>query len=93
MEVRIQDIKLDTMAARQRPFQIVKLTWLTKRYFLNGLALSRGPIPVFNPFDLLSGFAIKARRPEQSVKSIRSILSIARFRPRNQRPDRALGRA
>jgi hypothetical protein len=33
MEVRIKGIKLETMAARQLPFQIVKLIWLTKSFF------------------------------------------------------------
>jgi hypothetical protein len=32
MEVRIKGIKLETMAARQLPFQIVKLIWLTRPF-------------------------------------------------------------
>jgi hypothetical protein len=48
MEVRIKGIKLETMAARQLPFQIVKLIWLTRGFPVPHDAIvmlvSRGPL-------------------------------------------------
>jgi peptidoglycan lytic transglycosylase len=80
MEVRIKDIKLETMAARQCPFKIVKLIWLIKGFSRSGLAgcLARLLGFVRSP-DLLCGLMIKSCSPEQFVKSTPSISETVGF--------------